>query len=108
MPLTPPPDYSKLLISVVAGAAVASSIWLLTKNTLPVVGDREHALPHGGLYKDGTKTVLYSSPGKLNSLEGHSRGLRFQPWAVVIALVGVIVLLSRASLGRCQLCGCRH
>ncbi|BAB56116.1 12K [Carlavirus latensaconiti] len=108
MVLTPPPNYTNAVLSGVAGFALALVVWLLTKSTLPHVGDREHSLPHGGLYKDGTKQVNYYKPCKLNSIEGHNRGLSFQPWALVLLLVLLVVLSERFNSKRCNRCSVSH
>lgn len=108
MPLTPPPDYTKTILSAVVGCTFAVAVWALTRATIPQVGDRDHYLPHGGWYKDGTKAVHYYRPGKLNSVEGHSRGLSFQPWALTILLVAIIIALSYLDRSRCRTCGQVH
>lgn len=107
MPLTPPPDNSKAIFAAAVGASLVLLVLVYTRNTLPVVGDNIHSLPHGGLYRDGTKSVLYGAPGKLNSLE---RGYKLlhQPWAWVVSLVAVIVLLSVKPSGSCRGCGRSH
>lgn len=108
MPLTPPPDYTRVFASAVLGATLALIAWTLSRNTLPQVGDREHYLPHGGFYRDGTKVVRYFGPSRLNSLEGRTGGGLWQPWAVVVVLVAAIVGLSRGFNQRCAKCGQCH
>ncbi|MBB6642124.1 hypothetical protein H7F02_18955, partial [Proteus mirabilis] len=66
-----------------------------------------HSLPHGGFYKDGTKTIQYGAPCKLNSLENHY-SLRNQPWAYVLLLLLAIFLSERFyNRGVCS-CGRAH
>nr|QBL75478.1 TGB2 [Potato virus M] len=108
MPLTPPPDFTKVYLSAACGAALAIAIWLLTKNTLPAVGDRDHNLPHGGWYRDGTKAVFYNKPCKLNSIESRSTSLFGQPWALVILLIALIWASSRFGKQNCRTCGGAH
>jgi hypothetical protein len=106
MPLTPPPNYSQAVTAVAIGFSLALLVGLITRSTLPHVGDLQHSLPHGGRYKDGTKIVDYCGPGRLNSIE--SRGTwGTQPWLLVIILVGAIILISRRSPNQCQ-CGRTH
>ncbi|UUB84582.1 triple gene block protein 2 [Blueberry virus S] len=106
MPLTPPPNYTQAVTAVCIGVSLALLTGLLTRSTLPVVGDLQHNLPHGGRYRDGTKCIEYRGPGKLNSVE--SRGTwGTQPWLLVIVLVGAIILLSKRGVRRCQ-CGTTH
>nr|ABW82718.2 triple gene block protein 2 [Narcissus common latent virus] len=108
MPLTPPRDFTKVYIAAAIGATFALVTWLLTKNTLPAVGDRDHNLPHGGLYRDGTKAIKYNSPCKLNSIEGDSRGFWTQPWALVSILSILIIISSRFDPRLCRRCGTVH
>nr|QQG34674.1 TGB2 [Carya illinoinensis carlavirus 1] len=107
MPLTPPPDYTKVLFAVAGGLGLALIIGLFTRSTLPFSGDQAHSLPHGGWYKDGTKQVYYGGPGKLNSVEKQGF-LIGQPWAIVIILVGLIILSTLRSPNRCVICGHSH
>lgn len=98
MPLTAPPDYSKVLIPAVLGLTVALCIFALTRSNLPHVGDNIHSLPHGGNYKDGTKCVTYKSPGKnFPSSNLFGSGGKFQIAAFVILLIGLIHALSKRS-----------
>nr|WNN29046.1 TGBp2 [Mentha arvensis robigovirus 1] len=59
MSLTPPPNYSLLLLPAAAGCALAFVINALRSNNLPHTGDNIHSLPYGGSYSDGTKVVNY-------------------------------------------------
>nr|QUW17170.1 triple gene block 2 [Chrysanthemum virus B] len=104
MPLTPPPDHTKVLLVVAIGLSVVASILTYSRSTLPQVGDHSHLLPHGGVYKDGTKTIVYGGPRKLNSLEG-GLNLPVQPWFLVIVLSAAIFLLSYRSGHRRCICG---
>lgn len=106
MPLTPPPDYSKVFLVACVGVSIALIVGAYSRSTLPGVGDNLHSLPHGGVYKDGTKHIYYGSPKKLNSLEGQ-RDLVGQPWAIVILLVGTIIALSWIG-APCRNCGRCH
>lgn len=106
MPLTPPPNYSAVFAAIAVGASVALVVGLLTRNTLPIVGDLQHNLPHGGHYKDGTKTVNYFRPCKLNSVEGRG-SFGTQPWFLVIVLSIIIFALGRRA-NVCPQCGRHH
>nr|UGL76540.1 triple gene block protein 2 [Chrysanthemum virus B]WBY54307.1 MAG: triple gene block protein 2 [Chrysanthemum virus B]WBY54313.1 MAG: triple gene block protein 2 [Chrysanthemum virus B]WBY54319.1 MAG: triple gene block protein 2 [Chrysanthemum virus B] len=107
MPLTPPPDHTKVLLVAAIGLSIVASILTYSRNTLPQVGDHSHLLPHGGVYKDGTKTIVYGGPRKLNSLEG-GFNLPVQPWFLVILLSAAIFLLSCRSGHRRCICGQCH
>jgi hypothetical protein len=106
MPLTPPPNYTQAVTAAAIGITLALLVGLLTRSTLPQVGDLQHSLPHGGRYKDGTKLVEYCGPGKLNSIESRN-SWGTQPWFLVIVLVGAIIILSRRGNPLCQ-CGRSH
>nr|UVA86901.1 triple gene block protein 2 [Cole mild mosaic virus] len=108
MPLTPPPDYTKVVFAAAVGISLALTVWLLTKNTLPLAGDREHLFPHGGAYQDGVKRITYNRPQKLNSVEVRSANLLSQPWALVLLLSLLIWITGKLSLGVCRVCGQRH
>lgn len=107
MPLSPPPDNSKAIFAAAVGLSLVLLVLVYSRNTLPQVGDNIHSLPHGGVYRDGTKSVFYGAPGKLNSLEKAQKILS-QPWAWVIALVAVIILLSSGGGRRNCACGRNH
>ncbi|QIL68842.1 triple gene block protein 2 [Papaya virus X] len=62
--LTPPADLSKVYLPLAIGIALTLVIYAITRSTLPYVGDSTHALPHGGFYKDGTKTIHYHGIGR--------------------------------------------
>ncbi|ACJ14320.1 triple gene block protein 2 [Potato latent virus] len=106
MPLTPPPDYTKAILAACIGLSLALLVGVYSRSTIPAVGDNLHSLPHGGTYLDGTKRIVYGAPNKLNSLEGQ-RTLSGQPWAIVIVLIAVIILLSRFN-STCAHCGRCH
>nr|QYF50182.1 MAG: triple gene block protein 2 [Guangdong betaflexivirus] len=89
MALTPPPDYSRAVLCCAIGLSLVLLVLVYSRSTLPGVGDNLHSLPHGGYYKDGTKTIHYNPPNKLNSLE-KGYGITNQPWAYVIALTVAI------------------
>lgn len=107
MPLTPPPDYTKVFLAIAVGFSCALVISLFTRSTLPHVGDQIHSLPHGGWYRDGTKQIFYGRPNKLNSVEKQGFLVGY-PWAFVIILVALIILSSIRGTGRCMVCGLRH
>nr|QBC88141.1 triple gene block protein 2 [synthetic construct]BBD19975.1 unnamed protein product [Potato virus S] len=94
MPLTPPPNYTGLYIAAALGASLAAVVALFTRSTLPIVGDSQHNLPHGGRYRDGTKAIDYFKPAKLNSVEPGNHWYA-QPWLLVLLLVALICLSGR-------------
>lgn len=96
MPLTPPPNYTKAVLAVAIGVSLALLVGLYTRSTLPHVGDLSHSLPHGGFYADGTKTVSYGGPRKLNSVEGAVSNKHYA-WALVLVLTALILALSGRS-----------
>nr|ACV31390.1 triple gene block protein 2 [Ligustrum necrotic ringspot virus] len=106
MPLTPPANYIQVYVSAAIGVSLALIVGLATRNTLPIVGDLQHNLPHGGRYRDGTKSVDYFKPCKLNSVEGGSSWVS-QPWLLVILLVAAVILLSKKP-NYCGTCGRVH
>ncbi|BAG06156.1 triple gene block protein 2 [Phaius virus X] len=61
MPLQPPTDYTRIYSFLVIGVSCVTILYLLTRSTLPHVGDNIHHLPHGGCYRDGTKSIYYGS-----------------------------------------------
>ncbi|AKZ66616.1 triple gene block protein 2 [Atractylodes mottle virus] len=103
MQLTPPPDHSKTYLGLAIGAGLALVIYTYSRSTLPHVGDNLHHLPHGGCYQDGTKSIFYGQPHKLNSLERPTQLLQ-QPWAYVIILGAIIFLLNIWESRTCR-CG---
>nr|WDS52200.1 MAG: triple gene block protein 2 [Opuntia potexvirus A] len=102
--LTPPPDYSKIALPVSIGLGIAVVVYTLTRSTLPRVGDPSHELPHGGWYKDGTKTVLYNSPSQLTG--SHI------PFLLALLLPILIYVSSlpctRSPTRVCNHCGSKH
>nr|WCJ13311.1 putative triple gene block protein 2 [Lolium latent virus] len=65
--LAPPDSLKQVYLTLAAGFAVGLGIFLLRTNTLPHTGDNIHHLPHGGCYRDGTKSIRYNPPGVATS-----------------------------------------
>nr|QQG34649.1 TGB2 [Cymodocea nodosa foveavirus 1] len=63
MPLVAPANKWKELKIPIIILSCSIVLYVLTRSTLPYSGDNIHALPHGGKYCDGTKTILYNKPG---------------------------------------------
>ncbi|AIZ76627.1 triple gene block protein 2 [Elderberry carlavirus C] len=103
MPLTPPPDYTKAVLAIAIGVSVALLVGLYTRTTLPHVGDLQHSLPHGGLYKDGTKQIAYGAPLKLNSVSS-AGPQRHYVWAAVLALCAIVYATSRRRAACNHIC----
>nr|AGR66362.1 TGB2 [Apple stem pitting virus] len=107
MPFSPPPDYSKSVFPIAVGVAVAVVLFVLTRSTLPQVGDNIHNLPHGGNYQDGTKRISYCGPK--NSFPSSSLISSGTPM-----ILGIIVFLifaiyvsekwTRSGSRRCSCC----
>lgn len=102
--LSPPPDYTKTLLPLTVGIGIALVVFTLTRSTLPAVGDPLHSLPHGGRYRDGTKSILYQPP------QSHTNG--FLPLLAVLLVSLAIyvssVLNNRGSNRHCTHCGAKH
>lgn len=102
--LTPPPDLTKPIIPLTVGIGISLVIYALTRSTLPSVGDNFHSLPHGGWYKDGTKTVYYQKPGGSTT--------SWTPILLVVALSVAIyvshLFSSRTTSRSCPHCGAKH
>jgi hypothetical protein len=90
MPLTPPPDYSKAALSICVGLGLAVVLFTATRSTLPHVGDNIHHLPHGGLYKDGTKSIAYGQPGGGNL----TRDTFVRTPAPLFLVIGLVLLIT--------------
>nr|UUQ75091.1 TGB2 [Garlic virus A] len=103
MSFTPPPDYSKVYITLAGGAALGILIYALRSNHLPHVGDNTHSLPHGGRYCDGNKRIHYFKP---NSGEQHSNS--HFPLFAIFLLTLAILLISRPSRRLCVRCSEHH
>nr|QPK40614.1 TGB2 [Pitaya virus X]BDG58724.1 triple gene block protein 2 [Pitaya virus X] len=97
--LSPPPDYTKVVFPLTLGVGIALIAFTLTRPTLPTVGDSQHSLPHGGWYRDGTKTVAYNSP--------HYYSSSFIPFLAVLGLTLLIYVSSLCS-GRGATRSCPH
>nr|ABI95137.1 TGB2 protein [Coleus vein necrosis virus] len=102
MPLKPP-DNTKSILAIATGAGLALVLYTLTRSTLPQVGDNIHSLPHGGFYKDGTKTISYCSPSK--TFPGSILAVpgSLWPFVAVVVLTCLILLTNRKEM-RCPRC----
>ncbi|AIZ76615.1 triple gene block protein 2 [Elderberry carlavirus A] len=104
MPLSAPPDKTKLYLYLGIVICVVGSLYFLTRNNLPHVGDNVHSLPHGGRYRDGTKSVDYYSPKRHNPSSNLLKSVGGNYWvAITIALLITAIHLS-GRVNRCQ-CG---
>lgn len=107
MPLSAPPDYTKVLLIAVFGLGLGFVIYNLTAYRGPHVGDNIHSLPFGGDYIDGTKRINYCGPKQKSRVDFGNTNL--------IALVCVLILslliyaserFSSCRVGRLSVCHC--
>nr|WDY35310.1 triple gene block protein 2 [Garlic yellow mosaic-associated virus] len=109
MPISAPPDHSKTFVIIAVGVGIALCLFILTRSTLPNVGDNIHHLPHGGSYIDGTKRISYCGPNKkYPSSNLFSPGPNFSIWLLVITLIFAIHVLSGRKTTVRSNCGCVH
>ncbi|QED44837.1 TGB2 [Garlic yellow virus] len=92
MPLSPPPDHTRTYLACAIGAAIAICLYVLTRSTLPHVGDNIHHLPHGGCYQDGTKRIYYNRPQR--NYPSSNLGSGSANVFIVILLLTAAILLS--------------
>ncbi|QCY52826.1 triple gene block protein 2 [Euonymus yellow mottle associated virus] len=106
MPLTPPPDHSTSLKHLAIGVAIAITIYTASRSNLPHVGDNIHSLPHGGSYRDGTKQILYCSPGSVNSISTLAKLFRSTPFVAFLlaAVLPAIIYVSSSFPGLHRSC----
>nr|AKK31153.1 triple gene block protein 2 [Cactus virus X] len=102
--LTPPPDPAKVVLPLTIGLGLALIVFTLTRSTLPSVGDSSHSLPHGGWYKDGTKTVFYSGPRRIST----NWSPVFLVFSLTLAIYVSYLLESRSRSRPCNHCGLKH
>ncbi|BAE66617.1 Triple gene block protein 2 [Nerine virus X] len=107
MPLTAPPDYTHILPIAIVSIAVALSLYTITRNTLPHTGDNIHHFPHGGRYRDGTKSITYCPPQR-NLSPFNSTGYSIIPTALAILLPAAIYLSSKCFNSRTHPHSCSH
>nr|QED44021.1 TGB2 [Garlic virus A]QED44027.1 TGB2 [Garlic virus A] len=103
MSFAPPPDYSKVYLTLAGGVALGTLIYSLRSNHLPHVGDNSHNLPHGGRYCDGNKQVHYFKPNS-----GVPVGNSHIPLFLVLALTLCILFLSCPRRRICVRCSEHH
>lgn len=103
MSFAPPPDHSKVYITLAGGAALGILVYTLRSNQLPHVGDNTHSLPHGGRYCDGNKQIHYFKPNA-----GGQSDSSHLPLYAVFFLTLAILLLSRPRRRLCVRCSESH
>lgn len=103
MSFAPPPDYSKVYITLAGGAALGVLIYALRTNHLPHVGDNTHSLPHGGRYCDGNKQIHYYKPNS-----GDQHGGSWYPLLCVFIISLAILILNRPRRRLCVRCSESH
>ncbi|AIB00371.1 triple gene block 2 [Yam virus X] len=100
MPLTPPPDHSTTFRIAAATVGLALIFFTLTRSTLPHVGDNIHHLPHGGCYRDGTKTIKYNSPS--------ANANNTPAWALPAVLILSALIYATSRLASCSVTSTRY
>nr|QED44405.1 TGB2 [Garlic virus A]QED44411.1 TGB2 [Garlic virus A] len=103
MSFAPPPDYSKIYLTLAGGAALGLLTYAIRSNHLPHVGDNTHHLPHGGRYCDGNKQIHYFKPNS-----GYQPGGSYIPTFLVFFLTLAILLTSRSRRRLCVRCSEHH
>lgn len=106
MPLSAPPDLSKVYIVVALSACLVGSILALNRFIYPVAGDSQHRLPFGGCYRDGTKAVIYNKPTLPRS--SSSPFGKFEIFTAVVGLILLVVFLTSRKNRSCYICGHEH
>ncbi|AIZ76621.1 triple gene block protein 2 [Elderberry carlavirus B] len=109
MPLSAPPDRTRVYLCAGIAICILGTIFFLTRSNLPHVGDNIHSLPHGGRYRDGTKSVDYCSPRtRLPSSNLLTSGVsNFWVLALICVLIGFIKLSARTPSCQCGHCPTR-
>nr|QYF50169.1 MAG: putative membrane protein [Yunnan alphaflexivirus] len=105
MSFAPPPDQTKPIIAVVAGATAALVAFFATQDHTPHVGDNIHHLPHGGCYQDGNKRISYGGPRPPTGSFGFSHAWAF---ITIILVVAAIIVLERRQRRACHVAACNH
>nr|WLS55768.1 triple gene block protein 2 [Blackberry calico virus] len=95
MSFAPPPDFTRVYLAAAVGIAFAVVAHTLTRDQTPHVGDNIHHLPHGGLYQDGNKRILYAG----SHFTSHSSQSTHWP-ALFVALLCTAILISERCLRR--------
>nr|QED44519.1 TGB2 [Garlic virus D] len=103
MSFSPPPDHSKVFITLAGGIALGVLTYALRVNHLPHVGDNTHSLPHGGRYCDGNKQVHYNRPNP-----GSKYRESLYPLLFIFLLSLAILILSRPRRRICVRCSESH
>lgn len=95
MSFSAPPNYVNVALCASLGVSLSLILFTIRSSNLPFSGDQFHSLPHGGSYRDGTKSIGYNSPsgGSPNSYDS----LRFPAFCVVIS---IILILNALHLSR--------
>uniref|UniRef100_A0AAU7L1V5 Movement protein TGB2 n=1 Tax=Hibiscus chlorotic speck associated virus 3 TaxID=3143944 RepID=A0AAU7L1V5_9VIRU len=93
MPLSPPADHSKAVLTLAIGISLGVVVFFLTSFKGPAVGDNIHSLPFGGYYKDGTKQIIYNGNNNKGFVRiGSDKTLAF---CAVIILSSLIYVFER-------------
>ncbi|QEV82106.1 TGB2 [Rose virus A] len=110
MPFSAPPDNTKVYLASAIGLCCCLSLFLLTRSTLPHIGDNVHALAHGGEYRDGTKRISYFKPqSSVPSSNLFKASGDFWVFASIICLSLLIWISSGFKVNyTCRRCGIAH
>nr|QTU67752.1 triple gene block protein 2 [Potato virus X] len=101
--LTAPVNSEKVYIVLGLSFALVLITFLLSRNSLPHVGDNIHSLPHGGAYRDGTKAILYNSPNLGSRVSLHNG--KNAAFAAVLLLT-LLIYGSKYISQRNHTCAC--
>lgn len=96
--LSAPPDYTNVYKLIALGIICIGIVVAIRSNTLPHAGDTQHALPHGGLYRDGTKQVTYYPASQ--SAQTHNNAYAAAAVLIISFLIWISTKLSAHSSPR--------
>ncbi|AGI62180.1 triple gene block protein 2 [Cherry rusty mottle associated virus] len=99
MSLKPPTDWSKPILFASVGVAASLVCFVFKADYLPRVGDNIHSLPHGGSYRDGTKSINYNGLKCIenSSVDPFHHSGKFLAFCSVIVLSVLIYVCSKYS-----------
>nr|UVK68875.1 triple gene block 2 [Grapevine rupestris stem pitting-associated virus] len=107
MPFQQPANWAKTVTPLTIGLGIGLVLHFLRKSNLPYSGDNIHQFPHGGHYRDGTKSITYCGPKQSFPSSGiFGQSENFVPLMLVIGLIAFIHVLSVWNSGSGRNCNC--